>query len=439
MRDKIVVFSILLLSNSIAALASIDDPIIRMLEGPATYPPKYSWISAIVILIIVLALALIQSLVARRYLKDIPFRRLMLIFAVLVLLTPQGPSHYGPIDFWSTLLPGFAIAVIVQSLLILIFEPFGALSKRDYYKVSAMVGIVGFGALTAVTASMVYVPTMLNEDRTILKGLSGNVLVTLDWHEAYKAAMDNRNFEKISIGVGDPGGDPPKLLGSMMTIGQYGPCKLELYQWDASEDTLDLPKEVHKASAISPDGRLIVGDVAGVLVIYDVGSRKVLRKLPNELRSSRGKFSNDNRFLAMAGEHFSIWLVDIGTGKSTKIGTGSSICFSQREARLAWVENSSYLQASDGFLIEKNAKSRIAIYDCKRGIRQSIAIPDKHYSGLAWSPDGRYFAYLGFGLNPYTNHLRYPYLRVISLDGKRSASVCWTDIDYDSYQLDWLP
>jgi len=189
--------------------------------------------------------------------------------------------------------------------------------------------------------------------------------------------------------------------------------------WTRSEVTYG--PDLREVWAVSQDGRLICCYHDGKISIKDSVSAKTVCEFAGDCQAGDLlQISPDNRYLLKFTFASFPCVVDLTTGRETPLpsaeyGTMRRACFHPTESKLAWLQLRS----------THSADYSIIIYDCKTRQKTTLDIPDRgrFYSGIAWSADGNYIAYLGREQNPYNWKPHRSDLRVISVDGKRSATL----------------
>jgi WD40 repeat protein len=292
-------------------------------------------------------------------------------------------------------------------------------SALRYLKASAYMNAASYAFLAVVLAGLIYLPALRYEDRALAKAVSGKVAVA-----SYYGL-----FDTVDLPSGRPTLSPrPPSQGFLpweLTLTQdgsiYGLSVLRKetarYIWSEGgwrKSEIGLPRPTEGLIAISPDRQFLLYSAEPASYIKRVVSGQTSRTaLPANLE--RGSFSADNHFLLYGKDRYNdIHLINLLTKRETPLPDARAASFNPVRSELAWID----------------WDDDIIIYDCLTGKKQKLSVPGEiaMSSSVAWSPDGKYLAYLG-GANPFTWQRFTPDLRVVEVASGKSATVyrgLWT-------------
>jgi hypothetical protein len=361
-------------------------------------------------LAIIFMISCLEALVLRRFAPDLGFWKLTGRLIIINLITSLIGTFALPTgtELWPGLLIAFVLTVPLEALALWLFE--GHLPEstpfRYYLKASTWMNSASYTVLAIALAAMIYLPMRGNENPRLLQELSGKLVVadiagletvTLDHGKATKTKSD--------IDFQPPDLTPSALNGFFDGTTHY---RFVDNKWQSME--FGTPPSVLSPIAISPDGKLVLDSTAQRSQVVYLSTGKTLKKLAPELSElTRASFSYDGHLLLCEKSVLDdAWLVDLQTGQQTRLehrGRYARFCPSKPE--LAWT----------------NANT-VVFYDCLSKKKRTLTLPGSTVgiTTLAWSPDGRYIAYLG-NVNPYTAQNWTPDLRVVRTDGSGSATV----------------
>ncbi len=168
--------------------------------------------------------------------------------------------------------------------------------------------------------------------------------------------------------------------------------------WDvASGKECPLPSKDWTVRGLSPDGKLLAGQVKGsekVLRLWDVMDQKEVRQMSHHDEVRRLSFSPDGKFLAVEvkGTPKILWLWDVTTGKEVR-----QFAHVDSVGHLAFSPDSKAIAAVFGSLEDPNKLSRIAFWDLSSGKElATLAGHEAAIFALAFSPDGKTLASGGY-------------------------------------------
>jgi len=402
-------------------LADIYIPsLVQFITGPLLW--SLYGVTLIFTIPMILAVGFIEALVLRRYSTGLRLWTLTWRLAILNAFTSLLGTYFTwpGTNLWPGLVVAFLLTVLIEAGLLRLGR-FGlpkGFPALGYLKASAYMNGVSYGLLAVVLAGLIYLPVIGKEDRALAKAVSGKVVIAgiygLDTVELKTGRLipapssHRRDFQPWTF--------MQTREGELYALGDDTREKSDWARFIWSRGAWRRsggrpPVWTNCPIAISPNEKLLLYAEEDFTLVVDREANKIVRSLSAGI--GWGRFSYDNRFL-VCGKRWSddLRLIDLKTGKETLLPDARFAAFNPAAAELAWVE----------YGAERN--DSLVIYDCLKGKTRNLHLPGSagRVSFVAWSPDGKYLAYLG-DVNSYTKRLWMPNLRVIDAGSGRSATV----------------
>jgi len=305
-------------------------------------------------------------------------------------------------------------------------------SAREYLKVSAAMNAASYAFLGIVLAGLIYLPTMGKEDRALAKAVSGKLVIAsiygLDTVDLKTGRLTQSRRSRVP--VPSPGTLMLTKEGDLYALGDdreaFRPTRYIRFGDAWRRGGARLPLWTDYPIGISPDANLLLYAEKKTSLVTNRTENRIEYTLPAGI--GWGRFSYDNHFLLAGRTRYADYkLINLEIGKATALTKtrAGSFDFNPVGPELAWID----------------WDDDIIIYDCLTGKKRKLSVPGEiaMSSSVAWSPDGKYLAYLG-GANPFTWQRFTPDLRVVEVAGGKSATVyrgLWTA--GGSARLFWLP
>jgi len=389
-----------------------------------TYGPVFD---SPVLIPILLLVALIETLAIRSCFKSRSFGSVFRSLLWINLVTTLIGYLMVPLrcTVWVAVGVGFVSAVALEGLLVFwdMSDTVGSFGRA--MRISVRMNTASYLVIALFVGSMIYIPAIGTEDRSLLTELSGTIYSLEDRPGTSRSdswicattIVDARTRRWHSSNGWDhmPRGGWLYYAGRFrLTWVKSGPR--------VSPDVVD---------GISADGRLRVlryrppgtwGPKAMRIRVTDQSGKAVFETKGS---LSFAVFSTDDRYCAGFGDD-GMRVMDLRTGAVKMIPEATQsirMAFHPTEPKLAW---SSYVCP------------RLRIFDFPTGRSTEITLPGYRGSlyGFAWSPDGKYMAYTAGQVSDFARDNQPPRIRVITADGKRTATLAY---GCGGSNLIWLP
>ncbi len=148
-----------------------------------------------------------------------------------------------------------------------------------------------------------------------------------------------------------------------------------------------------RGARFAPDGKslLALSDATGEFEFYQVPADGLAK--PRQLSRDGKVFryfpvrSPDGRWVAYRDKNYELWLLEIASGKSRRIGRSENYNFSD----LSWAPDSRWLAY---VVADENSNDRIHVYNVERKTHTPVTSDRYDSYSPTWSPDGRFLYFL---------------------------------------------
>ncbi|MEN6371256.1 MAG: hypothetical protein ABFD64_04500 [Armatimonadota bacterium] len=335
---------------------------------------------------LLLCISLIEALIANRFLKRGFGTLFIYLFVINALTSAIGLFTMPKDNIWVTIPPIYLATAVIEGFLLLLVMKRGERKILTGLGVSAVMNAASYAFLSAVIAAAIYLPAASCRDNMPLSDLSG---------------------------------------------------KLILEMHDQKDQTVELPgkyrqSDLSKCYGFDPDLRYGVMNEGENRIIIDKKTGKRLGQIKPGLGFyGCWHFSGNGRFYAnrvwkcarLGLDGGDLVVGDTITGRIRAFPKPESQIFSPVDSRLAIIYRCS-----------------CTIYNPANGNTKTIGMPCMSSSEeIAWSPDGKYIAYLA-DMSPYNHDIGDSYMdavRVISADGKKSVTVRRRQGGFYWWHIEW--
>ncbi len=395
MRNRLLAVLGFLLFFQLAAHANLFAPTLVDIIVAPTFWSMYV-VTMLVTVPVLMVIALIESFVLQRYLvvgtKIKLFWGLFGLNAFTSLFRLPADLHGGIL--WYSLLISFGLTILIEALLLWASfrETLDITGAKKALKLSAMMNSASYAAISLTLCGLIYIPNLFNENNDVKERAGGRVIAYWDnnqdiidvktAHLDKLTTKDNvllsrqniRFVNKQLIGILDEKEyllkiDNTTLTGYLMTDTNLPAEQHALYS-RLLNPKKQLPEPVESYWIdISNDAKFIVYHKDRELRLYNT---EVKSEIPLTSLKSFPAFSPDgSKYAGITSDYNHIMMTEI----ASKV--------------------SSTLKAP--------------------GVTSS--------SSMAWSPDGKYIAYIGTA-NPFTSQRWTPGIRILELATGKSATIC---------------
>lgn len=398
------------------ALANIYVPsFVRMLTAPG--PMSFLIYTVFWTVPVLLSIGFLEALVLRRYTKAATLPQLTFRLAAINgvssaigwVVLPTGT------EIWALPL-AFVLTIPVEAAILELAEGkrLGLGSLRRVIIISTRMNALSYSVLAVVVAGLVYVPAIGHEDNSIAREVSGRLLV-VQGQASNLLDLSDGSLRRTQ-------GSPPgwnrgvSISGDAIVVcREDGVRRYVLADLEWSSTKIDLSQDGADVYALSHDGSraCCVQDRTGV--VRDLETGKILCQLPKEHSiPDYCLFSPDGEFLACRYSrrmkdggvlNRQTFIVDVHSGEHTIVEDAYCFAFSPVEPVLAWAHDQC-----------------ITLHDCRTRKRTTIRLPGPVRSDIAWSPDGRFIAFLGH-MSEFTMDGWSPDIRVVRVSDGRSTTL----------------
>lgn len=404
-----------------STLANIYFPsFIQFITGPLLW--SIYGITLIFTIPLLLLIGFIEALVLRRYTSGVRLWTLTWRLAFINAITSLIGTYFTwpGTNLWPGLMVAFLATSIIEGFIIRFLNP--GIPKgsplKTFMKGSMLMNTASYSVMAVVLTGLIYIPPIGHESERVKQDVQGTIFIR---NIGGPRALDLNTGRYSSRLLKDlPSNEQfiPSLEGvyvrSDLAPGSSHIRECTFHRGMLRIKKVPIPKTNDKIITLSPDKSLFLHVGNKESVVTDMIGQHVYT-LPQQVGTPDwALFSNDNRFLLCAEQTGSeLWLADLHRRIVKWIKGGHSARFNPAKPEIAWLDDDS-----------------VVFYDCIRSTRRTINVPGTIASvtSLAWSPDGKYIAYLG-SVNPFTYQHWTPDIRVISIDGTQSATIqreLWT-------------
>lgn len=381
--------SLLMLLMPLAAHADIWIPsFVQCITSPLL--SSFSVIALIVTIPVTLGVSALEALVVRKYAKGIQLSSIIWYLAIINIITSIFGTIMMPLgtELWPGLLVCFVLTVIAEGILLFAFADRLKLPRsiRQAFAISTKMNAVSYAVLAGTLAALVYLPRIGNESPIVRKAISGK-LAMVSFGDSFQvldlSSTPSGLSKEQTLGL-----TPNEYLagtgGQIVGLMPHEIVKLRYTDRGWKKHFVNLPPELSDPISLSQDGRLICCTFNDGQSIYDLKSRRMVRYLGRCMKKvSIAAFSFDNRFVAIADmsdttSNTVAKLIDLKTGAVAPLKDAWGFTFNPTRNQLAW-----------------ETDNCIIIYDCFSGLQKTLKVPGTIASRIAWSPEGRFIAYLG--------------------------------------------
>lgn len=396
--------------------------------------PIGATVTVLVATVGLLVAGLVQALVVRLFLRSLSTVRALLFCSgsVALLMGVCGVAGWRAADFVRLPVLVFVtlLATGIQAALACGMRLLGQRTGGECLKVFATAN----GVLLLLILLLSHAPDWLLEDRALLGDVAGEVIIMgypgelrVDVGKRSARDMDGTVYTDDFYGDNATSYDLASDSQSLVACDDGKAYRLLRSGYRVSVTTLRTPASFGEVRAVSPDCTLVCCQTNQAVTVYDrtTGARVVA--LPKAVRNPlNGRFSLDDRFFAANDSVGRLWLIDLRSHAARTLGRGQWPCFSRAAPLLAWGKGKWTFHHYDTSLVDlvPHPDVDICVMDLANGKKRIIDMGGRFEHGLAWSPNGEYLAYLGTEPNPITRLGGGTAVRVITIDGRRSATVC---------------
>ncbi len=379
-----------LLFCPVPAVADLILPsVAKMLSAPG--PCTLLVIPAIITVPLLLAVSLLETFVARLWLKQFGFARLLGLLFLVNAITSVIGAYTLPngTELWPGVPLAYAATTLLEGIALLMFlRPFRR-SVRLAFGVSAAMNATSYAFLTLLLAALIYLPAALAPNNLAMSRLGGRI---------WLADVTDNTTEVIDLGGETAAprnirGDGPKSIKPLFAVVSKGTSRV-IVSTKTGATVANIKADCHFRGhwAISENGRYFANWV--------------------DAEKSKGLGAGD------------LVVGDSKTGRWKSFAEPEDYKFSPVDSRIAIVRC-----------------NKITVYDPVGGETNSFRAPGLSSRDITWSPDGAYIAYIA-DLSPFTHDLGDSWadsVRITRADGEASLTLIRRKKGLPAWGLSWTP